>query len=88
MGFQPAHNLDIPASQYCSIRRYACVENAGDLSVCYFVNSGSEASDLAPLMSTLYTGNYDVVVLRNAYHGASVSTMQLTAHSTCGSTII
>lgn len=54
----------------------------GDLSVCYFVNSGSEANDLALLMARLYTGNYDIVALRNAYHGGSASTMQLTAHST------
>ena len=54
----------------------------GDLSVCYFVNSGSEANDLALLMARLYTGNYDVVALRNAYHGGGASTMQLTAHST------
>jgi alanine-glyoxylate transaminase/(R)-3-amino-2-methylpropionate-pyruvate transaminase len=33
----------------------------GDLSVCYFVNSGSEANDLAMLMARLYTGNYDLV---------------------------
>lgn len=53
----------------------------GDLSVCYFVNSGSEANDLALVMARLYTGNYDVIALRNAYHGGSASTMGLTAHS-------
>ena len=53
----------------------------GDLSVCYFVNSGSEANDLALLMARLYSGNYDVIALRNAYHGGSSSTMGLTAHS-------
>lgn len=54
----------------------------GGLSVCYFVNSGSEANDLALLMSRLYTGNYDVIALRNAFHGSIASTMGLTAHST------
>jgi len=54
----------------------------GNLGVCYFVNSGSEANDMALLMARLYTGNYDVVTLRNAYHGGSASTMQLTSHST------
>src|SRR6185503_2846218 len=53
----------------------------GDLKVCYFVNSGSEANDLAVLMARLYTNNYDVVALRNAYHGGSPSSMGLTAHS-------
>jgi alanine-glyoxylate transaminase/(R)-3-amino-2-methylpropionate-pyruvate transaminase len=54
----------------------------GDLKVCYFVNSGSEANDLALLMARAYTGNYDVIALRNAYHGGSAMTMGLTAHRT------
>jgi alanine-glyoxylate transaminase/(R)-3-amino-2-methylpropionate-pyruvate transaminase len=54
----------------------------GDLKVCYFVNSGSEANDLALLMARAYTGNYDVIALRNAYHGGNAATMGLTAHST------
>ncbi|MEW6670562.1 MAG: aminotransferase class III-fold pyridoxal phosphate-dependent enzyme [Thermodesulfobacteriota bacterium] len=54
----------------------------GSLKVCYFVNSGSEANDLAILMARLYTGNHDIIALRNAYHGGSASTMGLTAHST------
>ncbi len=54
----------------------------GDLSVCYFVNSGSEANDLAMLMARAYTGNYDIVALRNAYHGGISSTMGLTSHHT------
>jgi alanine-glyoxylate transaminase / (R)-3-amino-2-methylpropionate-pyruvate transaminase len=53
----------------------------GELKICYFVNSGSEANDLALLMARLYTGNYDVVALRNAYHGGNSSGMGLTAHS-------
>ncbi len=53
----------------------------GDLKVCYFVNSGSEANDLALLMARLYTGNYDVIALRNAYHGGNASGMAVTAHS-------
>jgi len=53
----------------------------GDLKVCYFVNSGSEANDLALLMARLYTSNYDVIALRNAYHGGNASGMAVTAHS-------
>jgi alanine-glyoxylate transaminase / (R)-3-amino-2-methylpropionate-pyruvate transaminase len=53
----------------------------GDLKLCYFVNSGSEANDLALLMARVYTGNYDVIALRNAYHGGNASGMGLTAHS-------
>jgi alanine-glyoxylate transaminase/(R)-3-amino-2-methylpropionate-pyruvate transaminase len=54
----------------------------GDLKVCYFVNSGSEATDLALLMARAYTGNFDVIALRNGYHGGNMSSMGLTAHST------
>jgi len=54
----------------------------GDLKVCYFVNSGSEANDLALLMARAYTGNFDMLALRNAYHGGSQSTMALTSHHT------
>ena len=54
----------------------------GELKVCYFVNSGSEANDLALLMARAGTGNYDVIALRNAYHGGNASGMSVTAHST------
>src|SRR5262249_9576584 len=54
----------------------------GDLKVCYFVNSGSEANDLSLLMARTYTGNYDVIALRNGYHGGNALTMGLTAHRT------
>jgi alanine-glyoxylate transaminase/(R)-3-amino-2-methylpropionate-pyruvate transaminase len=49
--------------------------------MCYFVNSGSEANDLALLMARATTGNYDVIALRNAYHGGNASGMAVTAHS-------
>ena len=52
------------------------------LEVVYFVNSGSEANDLAVLMARLFTGHNDVVALRNAYHGASPAAMALTSHHT------
>ncbi|CAL9694308.1 unnamed protein product [Knipowitschia caucasica] len=39
------------------------------LSVCYFVNSGSEANDLALRLARQYTGHSDVITLQNAYHG-------------------
>ncbi|XP_033157221.1 alanine--glyoxylate aminotransferase 2, mitochondrial isoform X1 [Drosophila mauritiana] len=54
----------------------------GDLKSVCFVNSGSEANDLAMLMARLHTGNQDILSLRNCYHGMSPYTMGLTAHST------
>lgn len=47
----------------------------GNLKVAYFVNSGTEANELAFLMARLYSGNYDMIALRNAYHGISESTL-------------
>jgi alanine-glyoxylate transaminase/(R)-3-amino-2-methylpropionate-pyruvate transaminase len=47
--------------------------------VVYFTSSGSEANDLALLMARAYTGHYDVVALRNAYHGMSNFTMGVSA---------
>ncbi len=55
---------------------------ASGLTSVYFVNSGSEANDLAVLMARAYTGNFDLIALRNAYHGGSAAPMALTAHST------
>jgi alanine-glyoxylate transaminase/(R)-3-amino-2-methylpropionate-pyruvate transaminase len=56
-------------------------EDSG-LSVTCFTNSGSEANELAVLLSREYTGNAEVISLRNAYHGGTQATMGLTAHST------
>jgi 4-aminobutyrate aminotransferase-like enzyme/Ser/Thr protein kinase RdoA (MazF antagonist) len=39
------------------------------LQVCYFVNSGSEANELALRLARTHTGREDVVVLEHAYHG-------------------
>ncbi|HEY2826854.1 MAG TPA: aspartate aminotransferase family protein [Pirellulales bacterium] len=53
-----------------------------NLSVTYFTNSGSEANEVAILSSREFTGNTEVISLRNAYHGGTQATMALTAHST------
>jgi alanine-glyoxylate transaminase/(R)-3-amino-2-methylpropionate-pyruvate transaminase len=52
------------------------------LDVTYFVNSGSEANDLAITMARAFTGNVDVLALRNAYHGGTPGAMGLTSHHT------
>ena len=39
------------------------------LSVCYFVNSGSEANELALRLARAHTRRRDVIVLDHAYHG-------------------
>ena len=52
------------------------------LDVTYFVNSGSEANELAVTMARLFTGHTDVVAVRNGYHGGSPAAMGLTSHHT------
>ena len=58
-----------------------CREGSG-LSVSYFTNSGSEANEIAVLSSREFTGNTDVISLRNGYHGGTQAAMALTAHGT------
>lgn len=43
-----------------------------------YANSGSEANDLALYLSRLYTSRFDIISLRNAYHGMSPYTMGIT----------
>lgn len=52
------------------------------LSASYFTNSGSEANELAVLTAREYTGNVDVISLRNAYHGGTQGAMGLVAVGT------
>ena len=39
------------------------------LSVCFFVNSGSEANELAMRLARTYTGSKELLVVDGAYHG-------------------
>jgi 4-aminobutyrate aminotransferase-like enzyme/Ser/Thr protein kinase RdoA (MazF antagonist) len=39
------------------------------LRVCYFLNSGSEANELALRIARTHTGHEDIIVLEHAYHG-------------------
>jgi len=68
-------------AQYAKKLASTFPEESG-LSSVYFVNSGSDANDLAMLMARAYTGNYDFIGLRNGYHGGSAAPMGLTAHAT------
>ncbi len=51
--------------------------------VIHFVNSGSEAVDLALLMARTYTHNWEILALRNAYHGLHSTAMAVTGLSVC-----
>jgi 4-aminobutyrate aminotransferase-like enzyme/Ser/Thr protein kinase RdoA (MazF antagonist) len=50
------------------------------LSVCFFVNSGSEANDLALRLAYAHTRREQVIVLDHAYHGNLTSTIELSPY--------
>ena len=49
----------------------------GDLSVCMFVCTGTEANDLACRIARTVTGNDGVIVTGDAYHGNSTTVFEL-----------
>jgi 4-aminobutyrate aminotransferase-like enzyme/Ser/Thr protein kinase RdoA (MazF antagonist) len=54
------------------------------LEVCYFVNSASEANELALRLARTYTGARDVVVLDAAYHGNTTSLIDISPYKHAG----
>jgi 4-aminobutyrate aminotransferase-like enzyme/Ser/Thr protein kinase RdoA (MazF antagonist) len=50
------------------------------LSVCFFVNSGSEANDLALRLARAHTGARDVLVLDGAYHGHTTALIEVSPY--------
>ncbi|MGD8406143.1 MAG: aminotransferase class III-fold pyridoxal phosphate-dependent enzyme [Anaerolineales bacterium] len=50
------------------------------LSVCYFVNSGSEANELALRLARIYTGQRDMIVLEAAYHGNTTTMIDISPY--------
>ncbi|MCZ4279175.1 aminotransferase class III-fold pyridoxal phosphate-dependent enzyme [Kiloniella laminariae] len=50
------------------------------LEVCFFVNSGSEANDLALRLAQNYTGSRDMLVVDHAYHGNLTSLIDLSPY--------
>src|SRR5262245_29270174 len=47
------------------------------LSVCFFVNSGSEANELALRLARTHTNTRDLVVLDHAYHGNTTTRIDI-----------
>ncbi len=50
------------------------------LSVCFFVNSGSEANDLALRLARAHTGKESLVVVDAAYHGHLTSLIEISPY--------
>ncbi len=54
------------------------------LDVCYFVNSASEANELALRLARAYTGARDMIVLEAAYHGNTTSLIDISPYKHAG----
>ncbi len=50
------------------------------LEVCFFVNSGSEANELALRLARAYTGQKNMIVLEAAYHGNTTSLIDISPY--------
>lgn len=50
------------------------------LRVCFFVNSGSEANELALRLARTHTGREDVIVLDHAYHGHTTTLIDISPY--------
>src|ERR1041385_6286211 len=50
------------------------------LSVCYFVNSGSEANELALRLARAHTNARDLIVLDHAYHGNTTTLIDISPY--------
>lgn len=54
------------------------------LEVCYFVNSGSEANELAIRLARAYTSAKDMIVLEGAYHGNTNTNIDISPYKNSG----
>ena len=91
MGHANAHITTAIARQAAAINvntRYICdivadyaerltAELPDHLNACFFVNSGSEANDVAMQMAKFATGNTGALIMEDAYHGMTETTMRL-----------
>jgi 4-aminobutyrate aminotransferase-like enzyme/Ser/Thr protein kinase RdoA (MazF antagonist) len=91
MGHANAHITAAIARQTAALNvntRYICdivadyaarltAELPEHLDACFFVNSGSEANDVAMQMAKFATGHTGALIMEDAYHGMTETTMQL-----------
>jgi 4-aminobutyrate aminotransferase-like enzyme len=54
------------------------------LSTIYYVNSGSEANELAIRLMKNYTGQNDIIVFEGGYHGSTNSTVEISSYKYMG----
>jgi 4-aminobutyrate aminotransferase-like enzyme len=56
----------------------------GALKVCYFVNSGSEANELALRLARAHTRSRELIVLEHAYHGNTTTLIDISPYKSDG----
>ncbi len=54
------------------------------LKVCYFLNSASEANELALRLARAHTGREDIIVLEHAYHGHTSTLIDISPYKFAG----
>ena len=57
-----------------------CAKLPDPLRVCYFVNSGSEANELALRLARTHTRARDLIVLEHAYHGNTTTLIDISPY--------
>jgi 4-aminobutyrate aminotransferase-like enzyme len=57
-----------------------CATLPEPLRVCFFVNSGSEANELALRLARAHTGQRDLIVLESAYHGNTTTLIDISPY--------
>jgi len=60
--------------------RKLCATLPDPLSVCFFVNSASEANELALRLARSYTRQRNMIVLENAYHGHTTTLIDISPY--------
>jgi 4-aminobutyrate aminotransferase-like enzyme/Ser/Thr protein kinase RdoA (MazF antagonist) len=61
-----------------------CATLPAPLSVCYFLNSASEANELAIRLARAHTGRRDMIVLEAAYHGNTSTLIDISPYKHAG----
>ncbi|MEM9594155.1 MAG: aminotransferase class III-fold pyridoxal phosphate-dependent enzyme [Acidobacteriota bacterium] len=61
-----------------------CATLPSPLEVCYFVNSGSEANELALRLARARTGRHDLMVVDGAYHGHTAGLIDISPYKFMG----
>ena len=72
---------------YDGLTEYAqqlCDTLPEELNTCFFVNSGSEANELALRIARTFTGQKDMLVIDNAYHGNTSSMIDMSPYKFMG----